>query len=99
MLGKLPEPAPALQNSSIYTRQMNTFNPARVTEIICQITFGEDLTENERKELEEFVASNADSFALSLKEVVPILGAAIDLNMPEHTTFNLQIHQRLLTTE
>lgn len=78
---------------------MNTFNPARVTEIICQITFGEDLTENERKELEEFVASNADSFALSLKEVVPILGAAIDLNMPEHTTFNLQIHQRLLTTE
>ncbi|KIK36244.1 hypothetical protein CY34DRAFT_27995, partial [Suillus luteus UH-Slu-Lm8-n1] len=83
----------------IYTRQTNAFNPARVTEIIRQITFGEDLTEKEHKELEEFVASNVDSFALSLKEVVPIPGAAINLNVPEHTTFNLQIHQRPLITE
>ncbi|KAG2050050.1 hypothetical protein BDR06DRAFT_841072, partial [Suillus hirtellus] len=82
-----------------YTRKTDAFNPARVVEIACQITFGEDLTREERKELEEFVANNADNFALSLGEVIPIPGAAINLNIPENTAFNLCIHQWPLTTE
>jgi hypothetical protein len=99
LLGELPEPAQMQQNPSIYTRKTNAFNPARVVEITRQIMFGEDLTREERKELEEFVANNADSFALSLGEVIPIPGAAINLNVPENTAFNLRIHQRPLTTE
>jgi hypothetical protein len=40
-----------------------------------------------------------DSFALTLKEVIPILGAILNLNVPENTTFNLRVHQHPLTPE
>ncbi|KAG2742120.1 hypothetical protein P692DRAFT_20750351, partial [Suillus brevipes Sb2] len=83
----------------IYSRRTNPFNPARVKEIIRQIKFGSDLSEAERKELEQLVADNADSFALTLKEVVPIPGAALNLNVPENAKFNLRMHQRPLMPE
>jgi hypothetical protein len=53
----------------------------------------------EREELERFVEENADSFTLMLKEVILIPGAILNLNIPENTTFNLQVHQCPLTPE
>jgi RNase H-like domain found in reverse transcriptase/Reverse transcriptase (RNA-dependent DNA polymerase) len=99
LLGDLPEPDAPSANLSIHTRQTNPFNPARVAEIMRQITLGNDLSEDERTELEEFVKENADTFALSLSEVTPIPGAQVNLNVPETAKFNLRIHQRPLTPE
>jgi hypothetical protein len=99
LLGEIPELEPRTSDTSIYTRQTDPFNPARVKEIIRQVEFGKDLSIEEREELEQFVRENADSFALALKEVIPIPGATLNLNVPENTTFNLRVHQRPLTPE
>lgn len=99
LLAELPEIEQQEDEPTTYSRQTNPFNPARVKEIIQQVKFGEDLSEAERKELEQLVADNADSFALTLKEVVPIPGAALNLNVPESAKFNLRMHQRPLTPE
>ncbi|KAG1756390.1 uncharacterized protein EDB91DRAFT_1241464 [Suillus paluster] len=99
LLGDLPEPAASSANPSIYTRQTNPFNPARITKILRQVTFSDDLTENEHAELREFVRDNTDSFALALSEVTPIPGAKVNLNVPENAKFNLRIHQCPLTPE
>ncbi|KAG1721296.1 hypothetical protein EDB19DRAFT_1580584, partial [Suillus lakei] len=79
-----------------YTRQMDPFNAARVAVITHQITLRDDLTEDKREELEEFIANYMDMFTLMLKEVIPIPGSAINLNVPEEVVFNLRIHQRYL---
>ncbi|KAG1738817.1 uncharacterized protein EDB91DRAFT_1248977 [Suillus paluster] len=89
LLGDLPEPAPSTANPFIYTWQTDLLNAARVREIKCQITLGDDLTAEEVKELNEFIAKNADIFALALKEVLPIPGATLNLNIPENATFNM----------
>ncbi|KAG2030204.1 hypothetical protein BDR03DRAFT_1017374 [Suillus americanus] len=99
ILGELPELPPVDQDPSIYTRRTNPFKLERVAEIIRQVTIGNDLTEAERRELEQFIKDNADSFALSLQEVNIIPGAQLNLNVPEGKTFNLHTHQRPLTPE
>lgn len=93
ILEELREPEPIKGSAALYTRQLDPFNPIRVKEILRQITFGDDLTEEERKELEQLVSRNADNFALTLKEVVPIPGATLNLNVPDDAMFNLRIHQ------
>ena len=95
----LSEPVSPTRQSTLYTRQTDPYNPVRTAEIIRQITFGDDLSPEELKELKEFIAEYADTFALALKEVVPIPGSELNLNVPENTTFNLRINQRPLTPE
>jgi hypothetical protein len=89
LLDEIPELEPRTSDTSIYTQQTDSFNPARVKEIIWQVEFGKDLLIEEREELEQFVKENADSFVLALKEVIPIPGVTLNLNVPENTTFNL----------
>lgn len=100
-LGELPEFPATSDNSdnSIYTRQTWPDNPARVKKILSLITFGQDLSPDQRSQLESFVRQRAGIFALSLTEVIPIPGAALNLNVPENANFNLRIHQRPLTPE
>ncbi|KIK43907.1 hypothetical protein CY34DRAFT_51597, partial [Suillus luteus UH-Slu-Lm8-n1] len=99
LLGDLPEAAPVSIHPSIYTRQSDPFNAARVNEIKRQVKLGDDLTAEELEELNGFIARYADVFALALKEVLPIPGAILNLNVPSNATFNTQIHQRPLTPE
>ncbi|KAG1747284.1 hypothetical protein EDD22DRAFT_851104 [Suillus occidentalis] len=99
LLGEIPELQPAGSNVSIYTRQMDPFKPARVKEILCQVTMGTDLLKDEQEELKQFITDNADCFMLTLKEVMPIPGVELNLNVPENAAFNLQMHQRPLTPE
>ncbi|KAG2337900.1 hypothetical protein BDR05DRAFT_894568, partial [Suillus weaverae] len=97
ILGELPELQP--QGQDIYTRHTWPDNPARVAKILSEVTLGEDITADEKWQLEDFVQCNADIFALSLKEVKPIPDGYVNLNVPETTTFNLRIHQRPLTPD
>ncbi|KAG1731055.1 uncharacterized protein EDB91DRAFT_1252314 [Suillus paluster] len=87
------------QPQDIFTRHTWPNNPARVTKILLEITFGDNITIEEKLWLEDFVRCNADIFTLSLKEVKPIPNAYINLNVPEAATFNLRIHQRPLTPD
>jgi hypothetical protein len=84
----LPDTAAYSTSMNILTSQEEE-NPARIKEILQQIKFGDDLSEDEGKELEQLVADNADIFTLVLKEVVPIPGATLNLNVPENAVFNL----------
>ncbi|KAG2336353.1 hypothetical protein BDR05DRAFT_896849, partial [Suillus weaverae] len=97
LLGELPEPQP--QEQDIYTRHTWPDNPARVARILAEIKFGNDITMEEKSQLEDFVRRNTDVFALSLKEVKPIPEAYVNLNIPETETFNLRTHQRPLTPD
>jgi hypothetical protein len=99
LLGEIPELQPAGSNTLIYTRQTDPFKPARIKEILRQITIGTDMSKDEQEELKQFIADNADCFTLTLKEVMPIPGAELNLNVPENATFNLRMHQRPLTPE
>ncbi|KAG1830078.1 hypothetical protein DFJ58DRAFT_737075 [Suillus subalutaceus] len=99
LLGEIPELEPAMNDPSIYTRQTDPFNPARVKEVLRQIKFGDNLSVEEREELERFITKNADCFALALKEVIPIPGVLLNLNVPENAIFNLRMHQCPLTPE
>ncbi|KAG2357995.1 hypothetical protein BDR07DRAFT_1211934, partial [Suillus spraguei] len=76
-----------------FTRHTWPDNPARIARILEEIKLGDDITEDEKQQLENFVRRNADVFALSLKEVKP------NLNVPETATFNLCTHQRPLTLD
>jgi hypothetical protein len=95
----LPESFPPMRQTTPYMRQTDPYNSIRTAEIIRQITFRDDLSSEELKELKEFIMEYADTFALALKEVVPIPGSELNLNVPENTTFNLSINQRPLTPE
>ncbi|KIK32381.1 hypothetical protein CY34DRAFT_67248, partial [Suillus luteus UH-Slu-Lm8-n1] len=83
----------------IFTRHTWPDNPARVAKILLEITIGDDITEDERVQLENFIQCNAEVFILSLKEVKLIPDAYLNLNVPEIATFNSRTHQRPLTPD
>ena len=87
LLGELPELQP--QEQDIHTRHMWPDNSARVAKILLEVKLGDDITEDEKRQLEDFIRRNVDVFALSIKEVKPIPGAYVNLNVPEAATFNL----------
>lgn len=97
LLGELPEPQP--NEPDIFTRHTWPENPARVMKILSEVTLGNDITADEKQQLEDFIQRNTDIFTLSLKEVKPIPDEYVNLNVPEAATFNLQIHQRPLTPD
>jgi hypothetical protein len=67
LLGELPEPQP--QEQDIHTRHTWPDNPARVVKILSEVKIGDDITKDEKQQLEDFIKRNADVFALSLKEL------------------------------
>ncbi|KIJ33669.1 hypothetical protein M422DRAFT_88531, partial [Sphaerobolus stellatus SS14] len=48
------------------------FDPTRIDEIISKIEVGPDLTEGQRDRVMALVRVFADTFALSLAEVIPV---------------------------
>lgn len=75
----------------VFTRQMDPFNPRRVEHIVNAVTIGQDLTEAEKQRVKAFIAEYADVFACLIKEVLPVLGAMINLNVPTNTSFTTTV--------
>ncbi|KIJ58244.1 hypothetical protein HYDPIDRAFT_103052, partial [Hydnomerulius pinastri MD-312] len=96
LLHELPADFPE-NNSTIFTRLTNPFNPQRVAYIVKTATYGDSLSPEQRKQVEELVAQFADIFAGSLAEVLQVPGTSHKLNIPEGTKFNIRVHQRALT--
>ncbi|KAJ7248275.1 hypothetical protein B0H12DRAFT_1020262, partial [Mycena haematopus] len=85
------------EDTSIFTRLTDPYNPKRVAAVLDATTIGPDLTGEQHEVVREFIAEFADCYALSMKEVVPIPGAEHTMNIPADTTFNTKIHQRPTT--
>ena len=61
-------------DSSIFTQAMAPFKPARVTEILCLVHIGDDMSFEEHASVQHLVEEFADVFALSVHEVKHIPG-------------------------
>jgi transposase InsO family protein len=88
------------EGGNIYTRNdepNGAFNPARVEAMMKQIKIGNDLTNEQRLQVENLLRSYADCFALSVSEVRQVDDAVHRLNIPEGTTFSKRVHQKPLT--
>ncbi|KAG2349704.1 hypothetical protein BDR05DRAFT_872250 [Suillus weaverae] len=78
-------------------RLTNPHNPLHTAWIAKHVQYGKDLTSEELEQVKALIINYADIFACSLGEVLPVPGAVHQLNIPDRTTFNLQVHQRPLT--
>ena len=84
----------ARDEDSILTRSTQPFKPERVARIVKEVTIGEDLSDQQRTQVQEVIREFADCFALSMKEVNAIPGAVHKLNIPEGTKFQIKVPPR-----
>ncbi|KIM63079.1 hypothetical protein SCLCIDRAFT_118080, partial [Scleroderma citrinum Foug A] len=84
------------KSADIFTRQTNPFAPPQVDYIIRSVKVGNDISAEERQKVTELLTEFADVFACSLKEVLPIPEAQVNLTIPEDMTFRTSVHQRLM---
>lgn len=82
---------------SIFTRATDPFNPKRVERIVESVQIGPDLTDQQRKIVQELVAEHADIFALTVSEVFPVTDAVYVLKIPTEKKFSTRVQQRPLT--
>lgn len=81
----------------IFTRVTDPFKAEHVKAIVDAVKIGDDVTADEKTQIEALIAEFADCFALSVKEVLPGPGTKHRLNVLANTTFPRKVHQRLLT--
>jgi hypothetical protein len=79
---------------TLLTRKTDPKNPERDKAILSEITIGEDLTPDQRTQIEELISKYAVCFALSMSEVTPVEGAAHRLDIPRDKQFRTKVGQR-----
>ena len=84
-------------NQGIYTRNNDPFKEERVDAILAEINIGLDLTEEQRKIVQDTIRKYADCFALSVSEVFPVEGAIHKVEIPKGAVFPRVAHQKPLT--
>ena len=87
----------ASDNTNIFTRATDPFKPAQVEEIQHLVTIGDDLTADERAQVQLLISEFADVFALSVSEVKQVDGAIHQLNIEPNAKFSTKVHQKPLT--
>lgn len=84
-------------NINLFTRMTEPRKPERVQELLKLIKIGDDLSPDERQEVQQLITSFADIFALSVSEVKVVDNAVHHLDIPKDATFPLKVHQKPLT--
>jgi hypothetical protein len=79
---------------TVLTRKTDPDNPARRKAILSEVTIGQDLTPEQRVQVEGLISEFAACFALSMSEVTPVKGAAHRLDIPRDKQFHTKINQR-----
>ena len=79
---------------TVLTRKTDPNNPERVKAILSEITIGQDLTPEQRTQVEDLISEYAVCFALSMSEVSPVEGAAHRLDIPRDKQFRTKVNQR-----
>jgi transposase InsO family protein len=87
----------AQEPGGIYTRTTNPFKPERVAAVLASVRIGDDLTADQRTEVESTIATYADCFALAVSEVTVAEDAVHRLNIPSGTKFDLKRGYRRLS--
>ncbi|KAJ7110878.1 hypothetical protein C8R44DRAFT_633823, partial [Mycena epipterygia] len=85
------------EDTSVFTRHTDPFNPARIARILEVVEIGDDITPEERVQVEATIREYADVYALSVREVKAIPGAVHRLHVPVDAKLNTKIQQRRLT--
>ncbi|KAF6751358.1 hypothetical protein DFP72DRAFT_1137928 [Ephemerocybe angulata] len=86
-----------LDGEGVFCRRTDLFSPARVEEVLRNVTIGDDLTFRQREEVRDLIREFADCFALSVGEVLPVEGAVHKFNIPDDAKFSRKVHQRPLS--
>ena len=79
---------------TLLTRKTKPHNPARIATILNEVTIGNDLSAEETLTVQDLIAEYADCFALSMSEVLPVLGAEHRLDIPRDKVFRTKVNQR-----
>ena len=94
---EIPTDDLASNTANIFMRMSEPFKPARIEEIQCQIKIGDNLTDQESKQVKALISEFADVFALSVSKVTQVEGAVHQLNIEPNTKFSTKVHQKPLT--
>ena len=84
-------------DDNLYTRFTEPRKKERISEILKQVQIGSDLTEDERRKVQEFLVEWADVFALAVSEVRQVDNAVHSLDIPPGATFSTKVGQKPLT--
>jgi len=85
----------AEDGDTIQMRSSQPFKPEHVTCIVKEVTIGNDLSDQQRAQVQDLICEFADCFALSMKEVNAIPGAVHKLNIPgEGTKLQIKVPPR-----
>ncbi|KIJ29608.1 hypothetical protein M422DRAFT_188199, partial [Sphaerobolus stellatus SS14] len=85
---------PAYQKTS---RWNDPFTQTHVEEILSKIDIGDDLTDAQRMTVTELIREFADTFTLSLAEVIPVDFMTHKLKVKPGATLPTKINQRPVT--
>jgi hypothetical protein len=80
-----------------FTRQTNLFNQRRVNALLKAIAIGDNLSKDQKAKVHSLIATHADCFALSVKEVILAENTTLDLNIPEGMQLPVKTCQRTFT--
>jgi hypothetical protein len=84
-------------NKGMFTRQSEPFKGKRIEAVLRAVQIGTDLSEEQHATVRNLIATYADCFALSVREVIPAQGARLDLNIPHDASLPLKVWQRAFT--
>ncbi|QRV79986.1 Retrovirus-related Pol polyprotein from transposon opus [Ceratobasidium sp. AG-Ba] len=92
-----PKPIPNKPPVPESPRMNDPFGEKRVAEILQRVQIGEDLTDEQRANVQGLLREYADVFALNLSEVLPVDFTEMKLDIPTDTTFPRRTGQRKLS--
>ena len=86
-------------NADLFTRKTEPFKPdsEQMAEILCLVTIGDDLDEDQKTKVRNLISSFTDVFALSVHEVHQVEGAVHQIDIPPGSTFSKKVQQKPLT--
>ncbi|KIJ47077.1 hypothetical protein M422DRAFT_164426, partial [Sphaerobolus stellatus SS14] len=75
------------------------FNPERVEQILKEVTIGDDLSEEQLSRVIDMIKEYANTFALTLSEVLPVDFVMHKLHINPSVPLPTKVHQKPLTTK
>ncbi|KIJ40351.1 hypothetical protein M422DRAFT_173999, partial [Sphaerobolus stellatus SS14] len=81
------------------TRVVDPFNIERVSQILREVSIGEDLSTEQRTEVTNLITEYADVFAHSLSEMLPVDFMTHKLNVDPSVPLPTKVNQKPLTAE
>jgi hypothetical protein len=80
-----------------FTRQTNLFNQRQVNALLKAIAIGDDLSKDQKAKVHSLIATHADCFALSVKEIILAENATLNLNILEGMQLPVKTCQHTFT--